>query len=47
MYCLIDYYTEVLQQELNGIKEYDEMFYHIEFPDETMKEINPVKLRNF
>ena len=45
MHCLRDYYTEVLQQELNDIKEPEE--YHIEFQDETRREVNPFKLQNF
>ena len=31
---LRDYYTEVLQQELNEIKETEEVYYHIEIHDE-------------
>ena len=46
MHCLRDYYTEVLQQELNEIKEPEEIYY-IEFQDETKREVNPFKLRNF
>ena len=42
-----DYYTDVLQQELNEIKEPEEMFYHIEFQDDTKRDFNPFKLRNF
>ena len=42
-----DYYTDVLQQELNEIKEPEEIYYHIEFQDETKREVNPFKLRNF
>ena len=47
MHCLRDYYTEVLQQELNEIKEPEEMYYLIAFPDETKREVNPFNLRNF
>ena len=47
MHCLRDYYTEVLQQELNEIKEPEEIYYHIEFQDETKRDVNPFKLRNF
>jgi len=47
MHCLGDYYTEVLQQELNKIREPAELYYHIEFNDETKREVNPFKLRNF
>ena len=42
-----DYYTDVLQQELNEIKEPEEIYYHIEFQDETKGDVNPFKLRNF
>ena len=42
-----DYYTEVRQQDLNEIKEPEEIYYHIEFQDETKREVNPFKLRNF
>ena len=41
MHCLRDYYTEIVQQDLNEIKEQEEMYYHIEFHDETNIEINP------
>ena len=37
MHCLRDYYTEVLQQELNEIKEPEEIYYHIENLDETTR----------
>ena len=47
MNFLRDYYTEVLQQELNEIKEPEEICYHIDFQDETKKEVNPFKLRSF
>ena len=47
MHCLWDYYTEVLQQELNEIKEYEEIYSHIEFHDKTKREVNPFKIRNF
>ena len=47
MHCLIDYYTEVLQQELNEIEEPEEIYYHVEFQDLTKGEVNPFKLRNF
>ena len=47
MHCLRDYYTEVLQQELNEIKEPEEIYYHVEFHDETKRVVNPFKLRNF
>ena len=46
MHCLRDYYTEVLQQELNEIKEPEEIYYHIEFQGETKREVNPCKLQN-
>ena len=42
-----DYYTDVLQQELNEIKEPEEINYHIEFKDETKTDVNPFKLRYF
>ena len=47
MNWLRDYYTEVLQQELNEIKEPEEIYYHIEFQAETKREVNPFKIRNF
>ena len=47
MHRLRDYYTEVLQQELNQIKEPEEIYHHIEFHDETEREVNPFTLRNF
>ena len=47
MHCLRDFYTEVLQKELNKIKEPEEIYYHIEFQDETKREVNPFKLRIF
>ena len=47
MKCLRDYYVKVLQQELNEIKEPEELYYHIEFQDETRREVNSFKLRNF
>ena len=37
MLRLKDYYTEVLQQELNQNKEPGEIDYHIDFQDETMR----------
>ena len=42
-----DYCTDALQQELNEIKEPEEIYYHIEFQDETKRDVNPFKLRNF
>ena len=47
MHCLRDYHTEVLQQELNEIKHSEEIYYHFEFQDETMRDCNPFKLLNF
>ena len=47
MHRLGDYYTKVLQHELNEFKESEELYYHFEFPDETRREVNPFKLRNF
>ena len=47
MHRPIRYYTKVLQQVLNGIEEPDELYYHIEFHDETMRGVNTFKLRNF
>ena len=44
---LRDYSTEVLQQDLNEIKEPEETFYHVEFQGETRREVNPFKLRTF
>ena len=40
-------HTEVLQQGLNGIKEHEEIHYHIEFQDETKRVVDSFKLRNF
>ena len=45
MHRLGDYYTEVLQQELNEIKEFEEIYYN-EFHDETKREVDPFKLRS-
>ena len=42
-----DYYTELLLQEMSEIKESGEIYYHIEFHDETKRVVNPFKLRNF
>ena len=42
-----DYYTDVLQQELNEIKEPEEIYHHIELQDETKRDENPFKLQNF
>ena len=42
-----NYYTDVLQQELNEDKEPEEIYDHIEFKNETKRDINPFKLRNF
>ena len=47
MHRLGDYYAEVLQQELNEIKLPEEIYYHIKFHDETKREVEPFKLRNF
>ena len=47
MHCLGDDSTEVLQQELSEIKEHAEIYYQIEFKDETMREVNPFTLWNF
>ena len=47
MHCLRDYYAKVLKQELNEIKDSEEIYYHIEFQDETKREVNTFKLRNF
>ena len=47
MHRLGDYYTEVLQEELNAIKEPEEIYYHIDFHDETKRVVNPFELRNF
>ena len=46
MHCVRDCYTELVQ-ELNEIKEPEEIYYHIEFHDETKREVGPFKLRNF
>ena len=46
MHCLRGLYTEVLEQELDEIKEREENYYHIELQDETKREVNPLKLRN-
>ena len=42
-----DYYTDVLQQELNEIKEPEEIFYPFEFQDEIKRDVNPFQLLNF
>ena len=47
MHGLGNYYTELLQQELNEIKEPKEIYYHIEFHHKTKREINHFKLWNF
>ena len=47
MHRLGDYYTELQYQELIEIKEPEEIYYHIEFHDETKREVNPFKLRPF
>ena len=47
MHYLRDHYTEVLQQELNEIKDPREMYYHIESQDEIKRQFNPFTLRNF
>ena len=44
---LEDYYTDVLQQEINEIKELEEIYYHIKFQDKTMRDVNSFRLRNF
>ena len=36
-----------MQQELNEIKEPEEIYYHYEFQDEIKGEVNPFNLRNF
>ena len=46
MHQLRDYYKELLQQELNEIKEREEIYY-IEFQDETKSEVNTFKQLNF
>ena len=47
MHCLRDYYTEVLQQEVNEIKEPEEIYYHLGFQNKTKREVNLFKLRIF
>ena len=47
MHLLGDYYTEVLQQQLNEIKESEELYYNFLFHEETKRDVNPFKLRNF
>ena len=47
MHRLGDYYTEVLQQELNEVKEPEKKNYQIDFFDETKREVNPFKQQNF
>ena len=47
MRCLRTYYTEVLQQEMNEIKEPEEIYYHTEFRDETKRKIDPFIRRSF
>ena len=46
MQLLGDFYTEILKQELNEIKEPEEINHHIEFHDEIKKEVNPFRVRN-
>ena len=46
MHCVRDCYTELVQ-ELNEIKEPEEIYYHIEFHDQTKREVDPFKLWNF
>ena len=47
MHCLRDYYAEVLQQELNGIKEPEEIYLQVEFQDEIRREVNPFQTTEF
>ena len=47
MHRLGHYCTELLQHVLTEMKEPEELYYHIEFDEETKKEFNPFKLRNF
>ena len=47
MQCVRDNYTEILQQELNEIKEPEELYYHIEIQEDAKREVNPFKLRSF
>ena len=47
MHLLGDHYTQVLQQEPNGIKEPEQIYYHTEFHKEFKIEVNPLKLRSF
>ena len=39
------YHTNLLQQEMNEIREREEIYYHIAFHNETKREVNPFKLR--
>ena len=43
MYRLGDECTEVLQQEMNEIKEPEEIYYRIEFIDKPKKRLIPLK----
>ena len=47
MHRLGDYYTDVLQQELNDVKKPEKIYYHVEFRGETKRDGNPCKLWNF
>ena len=40
------FYTELLQQDMNQIKEPEERCYHIKIDDEIKRHVNPFKLRS-
>ena len=40
MHRLGHFCTDLLQQELNEIKEHEEIYYHMEFDDEIKREVN-------
>ena len=45
MHHLGNFYTEVLRRELYEMKEPEEIYYHVDFHDETKIEVNLFKLR--
>ena len=47
MHRLGDYYKEVLQEEMNKVKESEEIYHHFEFHDEAKRKVHSFKLRSF
>ena len=41
-----NYFPETLYKEISQLKEPDEDYYHIEFENETRKQINSLRLQN-